>query len=950
MRACRSEGPRISGSGATTGPGVLALLFLLFALDVPLAAASNRYDPRLRFRTLSTARFDVHFHQGEEVLAKRLAVIAERVATDLEPTLGAPRQRVTVILVDQTDLANGWATPTPYNLIEITAVPPHGDSSIGNTADWLRLVFTHEYTHVLHLERAGGWIGRGRRLFGRLPLLHPNLFLPMSQIEGLAVFEESRLTGEGRIPAGDFRLVVGQAAAARRFEPLDRATLAPVDWPSGSLPYAYGGYFTEYLAGKYGEASLTRLADATASRLPYLGAGAYRKVYRKSLGDLWKDFETDAAARAVPRPSIAHRLTRHGHWVSGPRFTADDRLFYSIAGAHDFPALMELTPSGGRTVTTRVLGSSVAAAGRELVFDQLELVRSIAVLSDLYAVSADGGSRRALTRHARAMDPDVSPDGRTIVCAVQLTGRRILATLPYSPTGASHAPVPLVDEAATEFSAPRWSPDGREIVAERRRLGQASEIVVIDAVSGTLRVLTASARGRNVTPVWTPGGEEVLFASDRDGAAFSLYRVAANGTSLRNATNLGNSAQSPALSTDGSRLVFVGYTLDGYDLFEAAASSVEWRPVAAEAAAAAASPAIDAAADTTLRARPYRPWSTLAPRFWVPVIDEDDDRLAVGAATAGIDALGRHGYYAAATWTSRARPDWNAGYAYDRWLPTLFVDLSDSIDLWRQGTVSVRELNAGAVIPFRKFRRGHSIFAGFHGAAEQFDCGPCAPPIDARIERRAVRAGWQFGAARTYGYSISREQGWSATVASELTRSELGASGNASSVIADARGYIRTWPRHGVVAVRGAFARAAGDASVRRVFSAAGSDAQSGGIHFSFDAIGLMRGFDASKVAGSRAAVLNADYRVPLRWVERGAGTWPVFLRAIHGAVFVDRGAAWDSSRDQHWRTSFGAELSADVVLGYWLPVTVASGVAWREDPSRAVRGATAFMRVGRAF
>ena len=75
-----------------------------------------------------------------------------------------------VILVDQTDLSNGWATPVPYNTIEITAVPPPPESLIGNTTDWLELVFTHEYTHILHLDRSRGFMQGVRRVFGRVPL------------------------------------------------------------------------------------------------------------------------------------------------------------------------------------------------------------------------------------------------------------------------------------------------------------------------------------------------------------------------------------------------------------------------------------------------------------------------------------------------------------------------------------------------------------------------------------------------------------------------------------------------------------------------------------------------------------------------------------------------------------------------------------------------------------
>src|SRR5258708_30376400 len=42
------------------------------------AAAADRYDPKLRFRTTHTPHFDIHAHQREEALARRLAGIVER--------------------------------------------------------------------------------------------------------------------------------------------------------------------------------------------------------------------------------------------------------------------------------------------------------------------------------------------------------------------------------------------------------------------------------------------------------------------------------------------------------------------------------------------------------------------------------------------------------------------------------------------------------------------------------------------------------------------------------------------------------------------------------------------------------------------------------------------------------------------------------------------------------
>ena len=138
---------------------------------------------------------------------------------------------------------------------------------------------------------------------------------------------------------------------------------------------------------------------------------------------------------------------------------------------------------------------------------------------------------------------------------------------------------------------------------------------------------------------------------------------------------------------------------------------------------------------------------------------------------------------------------------------------------------------------------------------------------------------------------------------------------------------------------------------MRRLFAPGGSGPQPGDIAFDLDAISLIRGFETNDVNGPRAVVVNLDYRFPLRWIERGVGTWPLFARSLHGAVFADAGAAWESQltrRDR--RASLGAELSADVVLAYSLPLTLAGGVAWRHDPTGRSHGATLFARVGRAF
>ena len=137
------------------------LMSVALLVGAQSASGSPRFDPMFRFRVLSTDHFLIYFHQDDESLARRLAVIAEETWRNLRQPLGVTPPAVThVVLVDQSDSSNGWATPVPYNTIVVSSAWPAGSEFIGNVDDWLRVVFTHEFTHIVHLDRSIGWARR----------------------------------------------------------------------------------------------------------------------------------------------------------------------------------------------------------------------------------------------------------------------------------------------------------------------------------------------------------------------------------------------------------------------------------------------------------------------------------------------------------------------------------------------------------------------------------------------------------------------------------------------------------------------------------------------------------------------------------------------------------------------------------------------------------------------
>jgi hypothetical protein len=723
----------------------------------------------LRFRTLSTEHFIIYYHQGEDRLAERLAPIAEDTWQKLRQPLGAtPPARTHVVLVDETELANGSASPLPSNTIVMTAVWPAGSEFIGNTDDWLRLVFTHEFTHIVHLDRSEAWARVLRVIFGRMPVAFPNLFLPKWQIEGLATYEESALTGEGRLHAGDFREIVDQAARASRFEPLDRVNGGLTDWPNGLAAYAYGAGFHAYLADRFGAEKFATLADATARRVPFTASRVFARVYGRSLDALWRDYRASlATANEEPTDTNAQRLTHHGFTVLGPRFapptcaSCPTDVVYSVDTPDGFPALNRLALNGSAParLVRRYLGSTTAVGRRIIVFDQQDLRRNTGLYSDLYALDRVSGRVRRLTFEARLLDPDLSPDEQTIVAVRDAPGRRDLVSIrlnsggdlktratsdgPAGPetratTGTPAGPrtrastlvgqafspavgaiITLISEPETQFNAPRWSPDGRTVAVERHRRGGPPEIVVVDVTTHLARVVASDANARLVTPTWRPDGRAVIAAADLQGGPFNLYEFSVDASdSPRQLTHISGGATWPDVSADGRTIVFVSYTTDGFDLFQmpypASTSAVahDFRP--ALAATTATPPAVTGVSEVRAT-RPYTPLPTVKPTSWSPIIERNTEQTRVGAATNGYDVLGYHAYVASATWLvgspaaaatlNAAVPDWQVYYAYDRWRPTFWVSASSDTSFFA-GPASDSGVPSSATLRERQFEAG----------------------------------------------------------------------------------------------------------------------------------------------------------------------------------------------------------------------------------------------------
>ena len=609
---------------------LLPLLLLLY-----LSSGFAKTDPSFSWMTLTSPHFLIHYHQGEEALAKRAAVIAEDVHVRLVLRLKSqPHSRTHIVLVDAMDDANGSATPLPYNLIKLYVTQPFGASifGTGNYDDWMRLLITHEYTHIVQLDMVNSLPEVLQNIFGNL--YFPNMFEPVWLTEGLAVYEETELTGGGRnrSPASD--MVLRMAVLENNFPDISQAANYTEKWPDGEVPYLFGGSFTAFIAKKYGREKLADLSIAYSGRWwPFLVEGTARNVLGTDYQELWwawwselaKHYDAEKQKVLAQGMSASHSLTHGGYMNVAPAISPDGKqIAYYDQNADEHPAIrmMNIDGSGNRKLINSVNSSAPDIAwradGKGFYYTRIDVVRNTDLYNDIYYYDIESRKETRLTKNLRARDPAPSPDGATLVFVTNRLGRTRLATiqLPPEPGKAIRAQDIswLGDESENQYEAPRYSPDGQNIVVGVRQPDGYKDIWILDS-KGNKTVELMHDRAIDGGGVWSADGRSIYFSSDRSGI-FNLYVYDLDHKQISQVSNVLGGAFMPSLTPDGSAIAFADYSSRGFDIHvmdnqradrKAVASYIDPYPVMR----------YDEQPVDTVQSS-YNPLPTLIPRLWLP--------------------------------------------------------------------------------------------------------------------------------------------------------------------------------------------------------------------------------------------------------------------------------------------------------------------------------------------
>lgn len=982
-------------------PGRLryAALALLALLALPRTARAQVASDQ-RWSTITTPHFRIHFTSATAALARRAALNAEQAYANLASELVPPRGPIDLVLADNVDYSNGYATPFPSNRIVVYAQPPVAPSALESYVDWNALVIQHELAHIFELDRARALWRVGQAIFGRNPALFPNNFAPAWLTEGLAVYYESRFTGSGRLEGSAEYALARAAALDRRLPRVDQLSLASTRFPGGEASYAYGALLVDFQARRAGPGSVRDLVErASGSFMPF----SVPRVAKRSFGltfeqasRRWRD-SLDALSSADARDSASRReLTRVGRLVQFPRWLSDTALIYAADNGRDTPGAYRVALDGQITRLGRrnSLDANDPARG-SIVFAQQDLLDRFRVRSDLY-VTDSAGTRR-LTRGARLFQPDARDDGSIV--AVQSAGSTTRLVV-MSASGDSIARLTTGD-GDTVWTSPRWSPrgeDGRYRVAAVARSRGVSSLMLLDA-TGAGATVVASTRAALRTPSWSAAADEIYFSSDAGGRT-RIYAVATATVIARGSTATVRLLEDdpvgifdPEPQPGGALLATSVLRADGYHLGVAqagegrAASLATTGSPRAGCAKCVVAPVAFAALDTAaLASRAYTPWATLIPRYWSPLVTvAPGSGTLVGGFTSGEDVTGRHSYVAQTLLnTANRNVDASLAYRYGR-LRNAVVDASAEQE-WSYPLILTRRgqrfgalerrtrllaMSATLVRPRVRTYASASLGAELEWRDESSSSSAILAALPAshtlRARYPAVVASARFSNVQRPTLSISPEDGiaLSATLR-ERWGSEVapGASTSVVGVGAAYRSLELPGFAHHVIAARVAGGYA--DARSPSVFSLGGVSGGSVELLPGFSSGSgarafPVRGFRPGAEEGTRAVAATLEYRAPLSAPSRGVRVLPVFLDRTSVALFADAGRAYcppgtllacESRTGGRWLSSVGAELNLDAALQFDVPYRIRLGVAVPTVGGGVYRtgGASFYAAVGSAF
>lgn len=568
----------------------LFFLVLFFSLAGPLWAQDvlDNNPPSLKWYQLNTPHFRILYPLGFDEQAQRVANSLELIREPEARSLGSLPRKISVILQSQSSVSNGFVSILPKRSEFYTM--PSQDYNFSGTNDWLNMLMSHEYRHVVQYRHATrGFNKLIYYLFGSISLAGmAQVAVPSWFWEGDAVVTETAFTPSGRGKIPNFGLVMKTNLLEGRKFNYHKQLLGSY---RHNIPneYVLGYYMVDYLRRKTNDPNIWGRITGRSWTLPFIPF-AFSNAIRKETGmyvtDLYNEMADTLASEwkkeldslvLTPFENVNSRRRRAYTDYLYPQPLKDGSILVMKKGIGDIEQFILLRNGAeekvfvpGRINDTGMLSAEGnTIAWNEYGFDPRFRIRNYSLVKTFDL--STGKTHVVGSRRSRYAGAAVTADGDKIATVETDTAYQTTLVVLDARNGDVLKRFPNPDNDF--YSMPRWSEDGKYIAALRTS-AQGRTIVRFDLQSGASTDLLPVTQENVGSPVLY--GHYLFFNSPVTGID-NIFALDLSTGQRYQVTSSRLGAYNPAVTKDGASILYNDQTRNGLDVVTIPFDARTWK-------------------------------------------------------------------------------------------------------------------------------------------------------------------------------------------------------------------------------------------------------------------------------------------------------------------------------------------------------------------------------------
>jgi hypothetical protein len=559
-------------------------------LSIPASAQDEVLEstnpPSVKWKQINTQHFRVIFPSGFDVQGQRVANTLEFIHDPEAKSLGSSPRKISVILQNQSSVSNAFVSILPRRS-EFYTMPSQDYNFLG-TNDWLDLLASHEYRHIVQYQHATRGFNRlFYYLFGAPTLAGmAQVAAPQWFWEGDAVATETAFTRSGRGKIPNFNLLFKTNLLEGRTFNYHKQYLRSY---KHFIPdhYVLGYNMVSYLRKKTNDPQIWGKITARSWNVPFIPfafsnaikkeSGRYvTRLYKEMAGDLRSQWQADInklQLTSFDRMDVNRRRAYTDYSFPQP---TDAGVIVIKSGIGNIQEFVFADKNHGHIFTPGYVNDSgmISAQGSlvawtEYGYDPRWTVKNYSLIK---VYSLETRKRYVIGgRKTRYTSAAVSPDEKNIAAVSTGTDYNTKVVVLSFPEGK------IIKEFANPenefYSMPRWSDDGKSIVILKTS-PKGRKIVLLDFNSGEEKDVTLYSEENVGYPV--KFGNYVLFNSPVTGID-NIFAIDLATNTRYQVTESKYGAYNPAVSRDGTTLYYNDQSRDGLDVAHTLFNPAMWK-------------------------------------------------------------------------------------------------------------------------------------------------------------------------------------------------------------------------------------------------------------------------------------------------------------------------------------------------------------------------------------